>query len=302
MYVLPFKMIRMQKNILQRVSGRLLFLQKSSVVPFFGVSRSPTCFLRACISTSAVQSAYELSSCISIAKRFATSPSSPNSSSSEDQDDIERERALREKFSKKIMGMEKEPSHSTYSSFNANQQGASGSFSSFSSLGGASFPFSQSSSFYQKRSTPRNKHSLLFWILVLMPLPFVFFNYRYKTVTELHWQELPILSSSYYALIRTVLPRKEQYQVENEYNVVKKGAPCLTLEQFMHTFYPNALQGYCTTQEEVVAAVATCLSTEDSIKFLRIIGKAAWGGRDSKASVDRVMEALRREYPQNFSA
>lgn len=276
-----------------------MFLQKSGVKPFFGVSRSPTRFLRACISASAVQSAYEFSSCTRTSKRFASSPTSSNSSSSEDQNDLERERALREKFSKKMMGMENEPFHSNNSSsFNANQQDASGSFSSF---GGASFPFSQSSAFYQTRSAQRNEHSLLFWLFLLMPLPFVFFSYRYKTITELHWQELPILSSSYFALIRTVLPRKEQYQIENEYNVVKKGNPYLTLEQFMRAFYPNALQGYCTTQEEVVAAVATCLSTEDSIRFLRIVGKAAWGGNNSKASVDRVMEALRKEYPQNFS-
>lgn len=259
-------------------------------------------FLRLVRTTSMMQSINDsLITSVWSDKRFASSSSS-NPSSTEDQDDIERERLLREKFSKKIMGLENRTPHAVnFPSSENNQQQPAAPFPSFNTFGGATFPFSQTPPFSQESPKPGKAHrSLLFWLLILLPLPFVLAASRWKSISEFRWQELPILSTSHYVLLRSILSRKEQYRIENEFMDKKKANPYLSLEEFMRTFYPNIFQGYATTQEEIVAAVATCLSTEDSIRFLRTIGKAAWATMDTKAAVDRVMEALRREYPQNF--
>lgn len=308
-------MRKVQKIFLDSILRPCCSLQKVYVCTSATASGEKQYFLRALRSRSVLVP--HSSGCFSMGMmsglRYASfSSSSPGSSSSsrltsEDDDDIERERVLREKFSNKIRGLEKDPfraDRSASSEGNAHQTGgggSSGGFPSFNPFGGTTFSFSKVPPFSTEGSTPLRSHrSLFFWLLVLLPLPFLMVASRWRSVTELHWLELPILSSSYYIVSLSVLSRSEQYRIQNDYISRKKTNPYLTLEEFMRTFYPNALQGYVTSQEEIVAAVATCLATEDSIRFLRTIRGAVWATMDSKTAVDRIMEALRRDYPQNF--
>lgn len=209
---------------------------------------------------------------LSTSKRYAT----PNASS-EDRDDLERERQLRERFAEKVSSMNfqgKEPQQvmSAPNMFNEQQQ-----------------------------RKPRG----LMWFAFLL-LSFFFFTSLFiepavSSLNRMHWHEAPLLTVVYYSLMQIICSRSQQASIKSAFEAASIQSPNLTFDQFVTVQYPSLFAGNETTQQEIVAAVGACFSGEDSIAFLRTMSKAVGFSSDTKKSVDRCMAALRKGYPQYFS-
>lgn len=212
--------------------------------------------------------------------------SSGPSTNDEDIEDLERERVLRENFSKKIHAFqEKNGLQSATKAFgfdpNQNPFNKAG--------GGAGLP-----------SPPRMSSFFFFAMLTLLMLPLLVVLPMRNRMRSLSWQELPLFTSAYYILLSAIASRAQQRKIEKEFRIASNLAPGLSFDQFMQQQYPTIFQGYHASQQEIVAVVATCVLRENNLNFLRVISKSAGMARDPKKAVDNVLDALRKAYPNNF--
>lgn len=215
----------------------------------------------------------------------------------EDREDLERERQLREKFAQKM--------NNTKWNVDAGEGKVEGGGMPFTSGLNSN---AANKSFFSPLSPPpalrsptkRISSFTLFLLMTLLMLPLLVLQPMMKTMSGLTWNEVPVLTSAYYLLLRTIASREDQARIQKEYTAASRTAPQLTLDQFMNQHYPAMFQGYRTSQQELVAAVGTCLTAEDTIAFVRTMSKAAGMARDPKAASDRVMDALRKDYAHNF--
>lgn len=158
-------------------------------------------------------------------------------------------------------------------------------------------PFSLAGLRRQRKAMPL---SYMIILATLLLLPLVVMQQFMDLVSEMSWLEVPLMTSAHYLLLRTICSRADQQRIQQEYTAVSAQMPQLSFDQFILQKYPQVFQGYRTTQQEVVAAVATCLAAEKDIRFVRSMSKAAGMARDPKAAVDRVADALRHDYPKYF--
>ncbi|RNF25135.1 uncharacterized protein Tco025E_02283 [Trypanosoma conorhini] len=198
----------------------------------------------------------------------------------EDKDELERERQLRERFSQKIEGAM--PQYAQQGPGNCSS-GTCGPQATSSSVMFFRFMFFLTS---------------LFLLLGISQLTDA--NSPFNLMQNMPWWQLPISSVSYFTLMRALLPYREQRRIKEEYEAASRLNPSLTLDQFFAQRYPTMFQGYHTQQQEVVAAVSACLSSANDLNFFRSISRAAGSARDIRASVDNIIDTLRREYPQLF--
>lgn len=200
----------------------------------------------------------------------------------EDKEDLEREQRLREQFSKKIE--EAMPQYAYQGSGNCST-GTCGANSTTSSVQFFRLLFFTVS---------------LFLLMAILQLSDA--NSPYNVMRNMPWWQLPISSASYYVLMRALLPFREQRRIKEEYEAATRLNPALTLDQFFAQRYPTMFQGYRTQQQEIVAAVAACMATANDVKFTNTISRAAGSARDIQASVDNIIDALRRDYPTLFQS
>eukprot|EP00796_Vickermania_ingenoplastis_P006009 gene6009-4314_t len=212
------------------------------------------------------------------AQRHMSAGADRGSAADEDREDLERERLLREKFAQKI---------------NANRP------ESTETVGAAASPFGGFGSPVSVEPNGRRLRLLLF-LTILLFLPLLLMRPMMASSGGMGWHELPVITSAYYLLLRTICSRSEQKKIEAEYTEALKLTPSLSLDQFVNQRYPVLFQGYRTSQQEVAAAVGACLAAEKDIRFIRTMSRAAGMARDPKAAVDRVMDSLRQGYPQYF--
>ncbi|ORC90789.1 uncharacterized protein TM35_000072130 [Trypanosoma theileri] len=216
------------------------------------------------------------------ATRFVSEKSNKTSMEQEDKEELERERQLRERFSEKIQ--EAMP-----------QYGQQGSGNCYSGNCGAQ-PTSSSVQFFRFLFFMTS----LFILMAFMQLSDT--NSPFNIMQNIPWWQLPISSAAHFVLMRALLPFREQRRIKEEYETSVQLNPTLTLDQFFTQRYPTIFQGYRTQQQEVVAAVAACMATANDLRFARSISRAAGSARDVRASVDNIMDALRRDYPQLFQS
>ncbi|KEG14876.1 hypothetical protein DQ04_00271100 [Trypanosoma grayi] len=214
--------------------------------------------------------------------RFMREKSSKSSMEQEDKEELERERVLRERFSQKIQ--EAMPQCGQQKAGNC----GSGTCGTQPSVGSMQL------------------FRLLFFTVSLMMLMALLqlsdANSPFNIMQTIPWWQLPISSVAHFVLMRALLPYREQRRIKEEYEVAGRMNPSLTIDQFFAQRYPTMFQGYRTQQQEVVAAVAACMATANDMKFANSISRAAGSARDVRASVDNIVDALRRDYPHLFQS
>nr|CCC91096.1 conserved hypothetical protein [Trypanosoma congolense IL3000] len=201
----------------------------------------------------------------------------------EDKEEMERERQLRERFSQKIV--QAMPQYSSQQAGNCS--------------GGTCGP--------TPPEATKQMGRLLFFTFALMTLLLLSqladVDSPINIMKNIPWWQLPPSSVAYYMLLRTLLPFKEQKRLKEEYETLSRLNPKLTFDQFFVQHYPDVFHGYRTQQQDIVAAVAACVVFANNNSNLSMtIARAAGSARDIRASVDNIMEALRRQYPNVFQS
>ncbi|KAH9580105.1 hypothetical protein LSM04_008267 [Trypanosoma melophagium] len=212
---------------------------------------------------------------------FLCEKSNKTSMEQEEKEELERERLLRERFSQKIQ--EAMPQY-------GQQQGSGG-----CSAGTCGPQMSASSQQFFRLLFFTTS---IFFLMAFMQLSDT--NSPFNVMQNIPWWQLPISSAAHFVLMRALLPFREQRRIKEEYEIAVRLNPSLTLDQFFTQRYPTIFQGYRTQQQEVVAAVAACMATSNDLKFARSISRAAGSARDVRASVDNIIDVLRRDYPHLF--
>lgn len=229
-------------------------------------------------------------------RAFATTRALANSNSNsnsrntaeEDREELERERQLRERFAQKV------------------QHGAPigpGAGAGMDNMGGmGSMPMGGPQ---MSADAPRKAFNFFFYLtallFLLMLAPLANQNNPAYTLQGIAWWQLPITSSAYYLLLRSLYPRgKTQSSIKNEFEDASRQNPTLTFDQFIARAHPDMFQGYRTSQPELVAAVAACLADAKDLKFAQSMVRAAGRAADPKASADAIMDSLRRDFSHLF--
>lgn len=212
-------------------------------------------------------------------------PSSQTSATDEDREELERERQLRERFAQKVQQAIPNAGGEQGAGPNPFANGVPPPFGAPSPSGSRAFRF-----FFF--------FTALLFLMVVAPMTNA--DSPMRRLQGIAWWQLPISTGSYYLLLRALYPRRDHERIKEEYEQASRENPALTFDQFMAARYPSLFQGYRTSQAEVVAAVAACLATSKDAKFARSMQRAVGRNRDPKASVDAIMDALRRDFPQLF--
>lgn len=219
--------------------------------------------------------------------------SSTQSVADEDTEDLERERNLRAQFAQKI-----EQHGATHGAYASSVTSETTNEQSSGPNTGSGSPFDAAA------NGPGRILRFFFFITAIFALlallPYTDRHNPVHLMRGIPWWQLPIASASYFLLLRTLYPRAEENRIKAEYETETRRDPTLTFDQFMNARYPTMFQGYRTSQAEVVAAVAACLSAAKDLQFARIMTRAVGRNKDSKASVDNMMDALRSEFPALF--
>ncbi|RHW72060.1 hypothetical protein DPX39_060045000 [Trypanosoma brucei equiperdum] len=198
----------------------------------------------------------------------------------EDREELERERQLRERFSKKIV--EAMPQYSSQGGGSCSS-GACGAQPPAAAMQMLRFLFFSTA---------------LLLILAMMQLSDT--NSPIYLLKNIQSWQLPPHSVAYYILLRALLPYREQMRLKEEFETAGRFNPALTFDQFFIQRYPDLFHGYRTQQQDIVAALAACIAVANDRKLSLTISRAAGSARDIRASVDKIMDALRRDYPQVF--
>eukprot|EP00744_Colponema_vietnamica_P014946 GILI01020936.1.p1 GENE.GILI01020936.1~~GILI01020936.1.p1 ORF type:complete len:256 (-),score=34.10 GILI01020936.1:55-783(-) len=207
----------------------------------------------------------------------------------DDQAELERERALREKFAQKIGGF-------------ANVNTASNTSSSSSSNGGNNSNTNQTNSTLPPGG---GFMRILFFISSIYMLVLIAQlenpNSAISMFQGMKFWQVPTDTVAYLALMRTVLSYREQGRLKAEYEEAQKRDPNLTIPMFFQTKYPAVFQGNKASQQQIVAAVAACLAATRDISLLGSMQRSVGWGRDPRASVDSIMDGLYKEFPHVFA-
>ncbi|EPY37615.1 hypothetical protein AGDE_06319 [Angomonas deanei] len=140
--------------------------------------------------------------------------------------------------------------------------------------------------------------SALLFLLLIVPLTDK--NSPMFRMQGMPWWELPVGTSSCILLLRILYPRSEENHIKEEFEAECKKNIYLTLDQFINWRYPHLFDGYRYNQAQVIATVAACLSAASDLKFAKTMYKAVGRNKDTKNSVDEVVDAIRREYSSLF--
>ena len=198
----------------------------------------------------------------------------------EDQDDLERERQLREKFSKKInafVGATPEA--------NASSQGSTPSKGQQPEIPFFSTPFGRLLFFLTS--------IYMLSLLAQMDNP----NSAMTILQGIPWWQLPPDVIAYFTLCRAMFSFSEQSGLRAKFEDFKRNQPTATFAQFCQQMYPGTFSGYRTSEQELIGALVTILQSSTDLKVQELVAKTAGMSRDRKATVDNVMDALRRDYP-----
>ncbi|CCW68131.1 unnamed protein product [Phytomonas sp. Hart1] len=206
----------------------------------------------------------------------------PSTADEEDHQELERERKLRERFTEKV------------------QQ---------------SFPQTQGRSEDGKResstnialpnnSTESTGSSIFNFFLALLLLYSLLLLFRHGSqmadLQRIPWRELPIVTVACFLLLNTLYSSKDKMRIKNEFQDASQKNPYLTFDQFIAQRYPNLFEGYHASQAEAIAAVSACLVVSKDLKLAITMLRAVRNGKDTRASVDALLEALRKDFPNVF--
>lgn len=227
----------------------------------------------------------------SIARNTGNSKDNERTAAEEDREELERERRLRERFAEKIQ--EGLPQQNVYGS-NMGGPGWGGAGT------GGPFPVQPPLNPDMAKRAFNFFFYLTAFLFLMAMAPLADRNSPMYTMQGLPWWELPISSAAYFLLLRALYSRAEQNRIKTEFENAARANPMLTFDQFMSQQYPTMFQGYRTSQAEVVAAVAACLSAAKDLRFAQSMVRAAGRAKDPRASTDDVVDALRRDFPHLF--
>jgi hypothetical protein len=211
----------------------------------------------------------------------------------EDKADIERERKLREQFASKIQGAFGGGSSSQSSNANSSSDGT----------GGAQQPFFQA----PLPGSMQFKIARVLFFGFMIYVIIMFSNLRNPNSPLMQmqgqpWWQVPADVLVLHSLIRSLVSFREQRTIKSEYEIAVKQNATLTLGQFLARSYPALLSGYRTSQQEITAALMAAHSVTRDLSFLDTVNKATqMHPRDPKAAVDKMMEALKTDFPQIFA-
>lgn len=141
---------------------------------------------------------------------------------------------------------------------------------------------------------------LIAFFFIASILPYANPNNPINLLQGIPWYEVPIATSSYLILLRALYGRRDEQRIKSEYEEENRRNASLTFDHFINLRYPMLFQGYSTSQAQIVAAVAACLSASKDFSFGRTIVRAAGRAKDPRKSVDDIMEALHRDYASLF--
>lgn len=210
----------------------------------------------------------------------------------EDQAELERERALREKFAKKIGG---------FAGFGNATAGATSSSSSSSSSNTGT-----ASNSMPVIPTQGPFFRIFFFVTAIYMLVLIAQlenpNSAFSTFQGMKWWQVPTDTVAYLSLMRVILPFREQSRLKTEFEEAQKMDPNLTLPMFFNMRYPTTFQGNRTSQQQIVAAVSACLANSRDIGIVTQMQKTVGMARDTRLAVDSIMESLYKDYPQVFAA
>ena len=206
--------------------------------------------------------------------------------SSEDQAEMERERALREKFAQKIGG---------FAGFANRSAGASTSSSSTGSTPASMPVIPKQGNFFR----------IFFFITAIYMLVLIAQlenpNSAISIFQGMRWWQVPTDTVAYLSLMRVVLPFREQTRLKTEFEDAQKLDPNLTLPMFFNTRYPTIFQGNRASQQQIVAAIAACLASTRDIGIVTQMSRSAGMARDTRVAIDSIMETLCKEHPHVFA-
>lgn len=251
-------------------------------------------------------------------------PETARQAAQEDRDELERERKLREQFVNKI--------HQQYPQYGTSSSGSSSSASNTANAGnpaaGSSsmpppppFPgfqqawkqaWEQAGQQTQGQGgfTPTSTQRIarLFFFAASIYLIMMVSNMRnpnspLMVLQGLPWWQVPADTMLAFGLIRLLVSVREQRAIKTDFESATRQEPQLGLVQFLNRRYPTVLAGHRTQQAEILAALSAChLATRDfkvSDTIYRVVREK--GTRDSKATIDALMEALNVDFPQVFA-
>lgn len=207
--------------------------------------------------------------------------------SAEDSAELERERALREKFAQKVSAV--------------NGGAAAG--------GSNQSQSQQQQQQSQQQAAPRGP---TMFTRVLFFITSIYMLLALRQIENpdspvnlfqgIPWWQLPTDTVAITLLSRALLPFSMQRTIRSEFEKEAGVNPLINLHQFMALRHPTALQGNRVPQEHLIGAASACLAVSgDAIRFAQTISTAAGNARDARKSADDVMEALVREFPQVFA-
>ncbi|CCW61567.1 unnamed protein product [Phytomonas sp. EM1] len=205
-----------------------------------------------------------------------------NSADEEDRQELERERNLRERFAQKVQ--------QSIPQAQGDSDGAkSGSFVNGNPIG--PLPSGVSASMFN------------FFMVIMLLFPLLLlagYKSQMSDVQSLPWRELPPATVACYLLLRSLYSRREQKRIQDEFQGASRKNPYLSFDQFIVQFHPSIFDGYRTSQAEVIAAISACLVSSKDLKFARTMLRAVGRAKDTRASVDAILDALRTDFPNIF--
>lgn len=206
-----------------------------------------------------------------IASRFASTQHTK-----EDQDDLERERQLREKFSKKVSAFVGTTSTQEATSQRGPTKPTTPFFSTFT---GRLIFFLTSIYMLSLLAQMDNPNSA---ITILQGIP---------------WWQLPPDVVAYFTLCRAMLSFSEQATLRSKFEEFRRVQPTASFANYCQQMLPGSFSGHRTSEHEIIGALVTILQSSTEFKVQELVSRTAGMSRDRKTTVDNVMDALRKEYP-----
>jgi hypothetical protein len=200
----------------------------------------------------------------------------------EDQEEVERERKLREAFASRVQGH-----------FNQKQQQQQ-----HSSQG----PQGDQPNDFRQLRLARFAFFLVSIYLIMMLASMRDPNSIVNTLSGVPWWQASFDTSILVVLLRMLVPSPKQKELKSAFESYQKRFPEMTFAQYIQSYEPFLLNGRRVQQVELLWALNACFAATQDLELMRVVNRAIAENRgDPQAAVDAIVDGLRQDYPHVFA-